>query len=431
MRRYLSVIAACVGLLLSCSAAPAWDASRKQQYPSPDLNTPNVDRLIIRGTGSTGEASTFSVSPSADAPNGSLGKFLAVPTFSRGTVKENRQSSPTTSDGGFVYQNREVSASDILGPQQPPSYFTHDGIRSTVVNMPDSKAQTTSAFGFYVRNDSPNKDATGVFGTSVCAVDNCSAWGLNPTVIDHTANGVVTNGQNRHLIGMEINPSVTSSGTTLQGISILGSSFAQPKFAAAFTVGHLKAANPGEFKWNYAFGINDGAAATGFLIGAQAVSGTNVPGTQNLFNYIDATGAVRAVVMNSSPSGGLNIGGTAAANGIAMQPAAAGQFPEISTFGVDPNPGLVLRAQGTGQVIAQSLLSAAKGLYVEGSARVTGLLRLRAYTVAELPACNSDTVDAIAAVVNANNPQYRAAVVGGGGSRTTVYCDGGGVWTTN
>lgn len=61
------------------------------------------DTLQIFGTGSTGEASTFSVSPSASAPNGSLGKFLAVPTFSRGAVRENRQNSSTASDAGFVY----------------------------------------------------------------------------------------------------------------------------------------------------------------------------------------------------------------------------------------------------------------------------------------------------------------------------------------
>lgn len=130
-------------------------------------------------------------------------------------------------------------------------------------------------------------------------------WGLNPTVIDHTANGAITNGQNRNLIGIEINPTVTSAGTTVQGISVIGSSQTQPKYAAGMTLGHLNAGQPGAFRWNVGYVITDGSAITGYLTGAQQVSGSNIPGIQNLFNYRNANGEVRAVTYGASSAGGL------------------------------------------------------------------------------------------------------------------------------
>lgn len=357
------------------------------------------------------------------------GKYVATPNAMR--VLRGMATSPSSSDGGLVYQNTDATdAATVLGPQQPPSYFTVDGIRSTVVNLPDSTAQTTSAFGFYVRNNSATKDATGIFGTSVCAVNGCSVWGLNPTVIDAPANGTVTSGTGRKLIGAEFDINVTSPNTTVVGISLLGSSISQPISADGFVVGDLFAATPGVRKWSHAYVVGDGTSQIGYLTGALSLSGSSVPGIPNFLNFRDSAGAPRALVYQVSGTGALNVYGTAAPNGIAFQPSAAGGFPSLVAYGSDTNIGLFLRAQGTGQLIAQNLVSANAGLYVDTSVQFAVPARLRAYTVVTLPTCNGAIKDGMAVVVDASAPTYRGAVTGGGAVRTPVYCDGT-AWTAH
>lgn len=345
-----------------------------------------------------------------------------------GVLKEGMVASPSSSHAGWTFQNTETTAAAILGPQQPPGWFTHDGIRSVVVSKTDATAQTTSAFGFYARSDTPESTTgvTGMFGTSVAAVDHSAAWGFNPTVIDSVRNGVVSNGIGKKLIGIEINPSVTSSDTILQGFSILGSTIAQPKFSAAFTVGHLSAINPGAFRWNNAFVVADGTSLTGYLTGAQQVSGANIPGIQNLLNYRDTMGAARAVTYAASATGSFVIGGTSAANSIQIQPAAAGQFPAVQAFGSDPNVALVLQAQGSGQVVAQSFLSAPQGLYAATFAQFAVPAQMPAYTVGTLP--TAGTVGRVAYCTNARvltaGGTQQAAGAGSGG----LVADDGTVW---
>lgn len=354
----------------------------------------------------------------------------------KATTIDVQQTPPTSSAAGSLYQNSGTTAASILGPQQPPGWYTVDGVRSVmdVPALPETgRPQTTSSFGFYAINRAREvaTGVTGVFGTTACVVDHSACWGFNPTVIDSDKNGVVSNRQGIKLIGMEINPSVTSPDTTVQGVSILGSTIVQPKYSAAFTVGHLSAVSPGTFKWNNAFVVADGTSQTGFLTGAQQASGSNVPGMMNLLNYFDATGTARAVQYYSSANGSFVVSNTAAANGVQLQPTVAGQSPVLSAFGSDTNVSLVLQAQGSGEVVAQSQINAQGGLFVGKPAQFGDIVRLRAYTVATLPACNATTIDAIATVVDASAPTWRGAVSGGGGVRTPVYCDGGGVWTTN
>lgn len=435
--------------ILSARGAPGGFAALDQsgrlpttQLPPISLTLPNggsLTQLTLTGAGSTGDVSGMSVTPQTTAPAGTLAKLIAdkAPSASPaitgpGSWLEGMATSPSATHGGLVFQNTTMAAGDILGPQQPPTYFTVDGVRSSQVNLPDSTAQTTSAFGGYVANRS-TRDATGIFTTCAQVVDNGPCWGGNLTMIDAPANGAVTNGVGRRLIGLEINPTVTSAGTTVQGISILGSSQAQPAYAAGMTIGHLNAGQPGVFRWNNAFVVSDGSALTGYLTGAQQITGSNIPGIQNLLNYRDASGAAQAVTYAASGSGALNIGGTSAANGVTLQPVPAGQFPVIQAFGSDTNTGLVLQAQGLGQVVTQSVLNAAKGFYGATSAQFAVPVRLFPQTVSALQTttpCGATNLDAIAVVTDAASPTYRGALTGGGTTRTLAYCDGGN-WTTH
>lgn len=111
----------------------------------------------------------------------------------RGKILEEMINPPTSSFGTFTVQNMDKEAKDILGPQQPPGWFTVDGVRSVYVVKANSTARTTSAFGFYVRNEASEAKtgATGMFGTVACVVAYSACWGQNPTVIDAPQNGVV------------------------------------------------------------------------------------------------------------------------------------------------------------------------------------------------------------------------------------------------
>lgn len=72
MRR-LALLLAIVFAALAPAEAIAFDPTR---YPSPTLNAPNVDRLVIQGTNSTGDVSKMSTAPSVSATPGTLARQL-------------------------------------------------------------------------------------------------------------------------------------------------------------------------------------------------------------------------------------------------------------------------------------------------------------------------------------------------------------------
>jgi hypothetical protein len=332
-----------------------------------------------------------------------------------GEAQVNQEAPATSSEGGWTFQNTPTTAADILAPQQPPGTFKYDGIRSVVVNRPASKAGTTSGFGYYVRNDDVS-DAAGFFGTTVCNKDGASCWGGNPTLIDALANGAVTAGVGRKLIGIELDVQVTSPHTIVSGYNCTGTSAAQPVGADCFQIGHLNAAMPGRFKWSHAVSIGDGTSIVGVLHGAINASGALTGGIPDFWNYRDASGALRAIVTQASGTGAFNVTRTDAANGVAVQPAGVGQAPSLQAFGSDPNVSLVLKGQGIGPVVTESPLNAKAGLAAP--------TKLAEYTVATLPRCDATARSSIAAVIDADSPAYNSPLTGGGSIPTSVYCRG-------
>ena len=382
-----------------------------------------------RGFVSTSDASDAKVTPSEAAAAGSLGRFLAVPTMVRGKVLDVPTAPPTGNYESFVVQNSAVTGQDIISPQMPPGHYKGENIRSSMVVPAGTTTGTNSAFGFYVRNDS-TADAVGVFGTTVCNKNGASCWGFNPTVIDHTANGVDTSATNlgRILVGSELDVQVTSTDTTVSGYNCTGSSGVQPKGADCFQVGHLLAADPSRgIKWTSALSIGDGTSVVGLRVGAAAVSGANGPGTPNYFNFRDAAAAVRAVVVQASGTGALNVGRTDGANGVALVPAAAGVSPSLQAFGTDTNVDLSLRGQGTGRVLVQSPATFNGAVTLAGGATASLPIKLPVYTVANLPTCNAAALGSMAAVSDATAPTYNGALTGGGTVPIPVFCRGD-VW---
>lgn len=335
---------------------------------------------------------------------------------------------PTSSYASLTVQNTPVTAAAILAPQQPPGWFTVDGIRSVIVVPSNAKATTTSAFGFYVRNEAPERatGATGLYGTTVCVVDDSACWGLNPTVIDAPTNGTITNGRGRKLIGAEFDISVTSPNTVVSGVNVTGSSIAQPAGADAFQVGDLWASNPGVNKWTHGLTIGAATSQIGVLHGAQALGGALIGSIPDFWDYRDAAGVVHSVVVQGTGLGGLNVSGTALPNGLTLSPGARGAPAMLSAFGGDANVDLGLKGQGAGAVVTTSRLAANGGLYATGSVVFAVPVQKRVYQTANLPPCNAALMGGDAFVSDAASPVSGEALAGGGTTFRPVYCRGDG-----
>jgi hypothetical protein len=62
--------------LFIASHAMAYDPTKADRYPSPDMYRPNVDSVIVRGNSSSGDISNMSVVPSSSAPAGTLANTI-------------------------------------------------------------------------------------------------------------------------------------------------------------------------------------------------------------------------------------------------------------------------------------------------------------------------------------------------------------------
>lgn len=396
--------------LAGAAAGPAvaFDAAKAPRYPSLDLFRPEADRMTIHGA----------VRAAGDA----------APAL---TILDPLSAKPAASYGSLTVQNAATGAADILAPQQPPGWFTVDGIRSVIDVPANAKATTTSAFGYYVRNAAPERatGATGLYGTTVCVADDSACWGLNPTVIDAPANGTVTNGRGRKLIGAEFDISVTSPNTVVSGVNVTGSSIAQPAGADAFQVGDLWASNPGVNRWTHGLTIGAATSRIGVLHGAEGLSGALVGSIPDYWDYRDAAGVVHSVVVQGTGLGGLNVGGTALPNGLTLQPGDAGAPATLVAFGRDADVDLDLRAQGAGSVVTASRLAANGGLYAAGSVVFAVPVQKRVYRTGGLPACTASFAGADAFVTDAADPASGQPLRGGGGTFRPVYCRGDG-WNT-
>jgi hypothetical protein len=259
----------------------------------------------------------------------------AVQSVAPGTITDS--GTLKTSTYGSLTVNKGTNAAAVYSPQVPGGWFTVDGIRSAVLAPSGSTAINTNGFGFYVKNQATASglggNAVGLYGTTTCEVNGCGSWGINPTVIDSTtASGGAGVGTGRKLIGGEFDISVTQSGTTVQGVSLLGSSIVQPGGGAnGFSCGALG----GPARWTQCFIVPDGVATGGMYLGAVGASGTvNSPSVPLTFTSYNGSG-VGVQTQLQGYLGGFNVTNPALANSFYISPASTGNAPSISGIGTD------------------------------------------------------------------------------------------------
>jgi hypothetical protein len=324
-------------------------------------------------------ATTAGTVPSLGGPGGAaqLGSDGSI------TVRLSLASPAAASGAANIVQTTSRTAQSIYSGLVPPTYFTFDGYRSSVVAPLGSTATNTDGFGFYVSNQAVSNgqggNAVGLFGAITCEVDGCSSWGLNPTLIDNSVNGgAVGSGTGRKLIGAEFDVTATQTGTIIQGISLNGSSTVNPAGADGFSCGSLG----GPAIWTHCFVVPDGVAATGLYLGSVQAGGTaNSPSAPILLTSYDSGGASKQIRLQAS-GGVLNVSSPSLANYFALMPAGTGTTPTISAQGTDTNVNLGLTAKGTGTLNVNSPMIASSYAAISGFLNVGGFLVLQNNTTA-------------------------------------------------
>lgn len=154
---------------------------------------------------------------------------------------------------------------------------------------------------------------------------------------------------------------------------------------------------------------------------AGPISGTstlNITGATALAALTTSGTTTHNGVVNINSS--LNVS-SGAVNYFTLTGAATGSAPAIVANGTDTDIGINVFPKGAGSV---SLGSATGNTVVNGRLTASGVLNLKAYTVATLPAAATAGAGAIAYVTDATTPTYRGALVGSGAVKCMVFCDG-------
>ncbi|WP_155774358.1 beta strand repeat-containing protein [Burkholderia pseudomultivorans] len=186
-----------------------------------------------------------------------------------------------------------------------------DATESTVVIPNGSTLTGVNGFGSYVVNQNPasagSRNGVNYFSVQTCAVNNGGCWAQNAILQDNTTyNTSSFTGIN--MIGAEYDLTATSTGTNIQGISLLGSSLVQPAGADGFTVGSLSTQNPGVATWSHSFVSSNGSsnvALYGGMLGG--TSGNNLASQPIQLAYTNGSGTAYNWTLQALTNGAFNI----------------------------------------------------------------------------------------------------------------------------
>lgn len=269
-----------------------------------------------------------------------------------------------TADGAqTTIQNSATTAQSVYGGLVPG--FLYDGLRSTVTVPFGTTANSANGLGCYVRDRAVSAGATGNavcnFGIITAGVASAAVWATNIIVTDTEDNVhsfVAT------LSGIELDFSPYNTGSTVGGVTLLGSATAQPAGSTGFTVGTMSSQSPGTIKWGNAFVTNNGAATNAASFGATALSGSNVASQPVYFNGFDASAAAFGYSIQAL-NHALIFADNTLAHGVSIT--ASATSPIIAPTGTG-NSTLDLEALGSGSVFSNSPFR------VNNSAQVSSLV---------------------------------------------------------
>lgn len=417
------------------------------------------DTLQILGSGSTGDVSAMTVLPDAGAPQNSISSLLANRLLTRGNdITANVDESiadkvPFSNTGAkhFLYSHRSKTGRALLG--------TTSIIRNSVGSGDFGPGSADYALLTSSRKDDYLKStAEGEIDTQIIIARQGKKGDSTPLALDtekvRAKLDEVAPDETGATLGFEIAASLVRPGTgePYHSSSVYGA-FIESPFGPSKGAGFGFAARARRGNWYSAFYsaadqtlggggwdnifVNDRTSAgdqsgINFRINESGRTFQGLPAGRMSWGYDDSSNAwtmrdetakaERASILRDG--GGLTLTGrytaltmvdpvTGEATGGTHRLAMAGNGSAYyQVVGVDT----AFRVDANASFITNNLQAA--------KVTVTQYLKLPAYTVATMPACNSVSLDWIIVVSDARTPTYRGALTGGGAVRTPAYCDG-------
>ncbi len=189
----------------------------------------------------------------------------------------------------------------------------YDALQVVAKVPASSTAYQVNALSAYLENNmafsAPNGAGTGLISLAVGVVNNSHTWGANFGVVD-SSTAAISAGTGKVIVGLELNPTATSPHTTVQGISILGSSPSQPVAANAITVGNLGVQSPGTAYWDFSFISEDNASLVALVVGTLG-TGVGALSQPIQFNYVDGAAVGQAYTQQVNSNGHMAFNTTA------------------------------------------------------------------------------------------------------------------------
>lgn len=334
----------------------------------------------------------------------------------------------TTDITQLTVQNSATDVHDVYDPVVTPGWLTSDGLR-VVANMPAGSTVTgVNTIGLYAINNAASgglgQNMTLMYGLIHANANDAAVWGLNPVLSDSIGTAV-TAGTGKTLTGIELDFSVTSPNTVVQGISLIGTSVSQPAGANAVTVSSLSASALGTAYWTNAFVVDDNAALAALTIGASGSQGVSVAGIPIRFGAYDSASVGHYLDVKAVPTGAGTVGlslldNTANANGVVFRNGLSGSMPAIYPQGTDTNIGLEVIPKGSG------VFTVTGDLTVTGDATIPFTQSGSGATARTLDAKSKESVSVLdfgavagGAAGQDNYPAFQAAI-------EAMYAQGGG-----
>ena len=260
-------------------------------------------------------------------------------------------------DGGrVVVQNSATTAYSVYSPITVAPLTYWDNVRSTVVIPNGTTSYNTTAYGFYLIDNTPLTTfggqtvgaGVGYWGIGIANVDNSAVWALATYLSDNSVNAALTT-VGRGLQGHEYDFGIYGNGTTVTGASFLMGGLRQPVSSIALQVG-ADGTDTGTglpIRWAEAFVSRNGASPVAFVAGATASSGTNVASQKMNFYGFDGASALYYATL-SMFNHSFFMSDLTNVNGLEFDLSATGSAPMVRAAGTDTNIDLALSGQGTG-----------------------------------------------------------------------------------
>lgn len=315
----------------------AGTTTKLSTYVDSTKNTTNANPTILNTRGEAqvwlppGVAYKFVLSPSTDGdpptnPIWTADNIVGIGSLLiAGQTSTDNKAGPVIADG-FALQGASISGlsgqtiyNQAVESGNATLFQSYDSVRGVAQANASSTVNTvTGVAGYTLNNTVPIGQRTqtaALFGVGVCAVNSSNCWGIDTIVSDNPSIGNTgTSSATGVFLYNEFDVNISSPNTQGSNLRLGGTSWPTSLTLNFNALGITKLWGPGGSGTGtalYAGGIvfEDACCASGIVLGATALSGTNKQSQNIVFNYRDNAGVLQNTTLGSL-GGMLFVGGT-------------------------------------------------------------------------------------------------------------------------